>query len=68
MDSSKNSIIFCMFSLLASSGTLICCALPKITGGFQWVVNPRWVLEGGVIQDFNGPNDANYIISTRFHF
>ena len=28
MDSSKNSLIFCMFSLVASSGTLICCALP----------------------------------------
>ena len=40
----------------------------QITGGFQWVVNPRWVLEGGVIQDFNGPNDTNYILSTRFHF
>ncbi len=40
----------------------------QITGGFQWVVTPRWVLEGGVTQDLNGPDDTNYIISTRFHF
>lgn len=40
----------------------------QITGGLQWVVNPRWVLEGGVTQDLNGPNDTNYIVSTRFHF
>lgn len=40
----------------------------QVTGGFQWVVTPRWVLEGGVIQDLNGPDDTNYILSTRFHF
>ena len=40
----------------------------QITSGFQWVVTPRWVLEGGVTQDLNGPDDTNYIISTRFHF
>ena len=40
----------------------------QITGGFQWVVTPRWVLEGGVTQDLNGPDDTNYILSTRFHF
>lgn len=40
----------------------------QVTGGFQWVVTPRWVLEGGVTQDLNGPDDTNYIFSTRFHF
>lgn len=40
----------------------------QVTGGFQWVVTPRWVLEGGVIQDLNGPDDTNYLVSTRFHF
>ncbi len=42
--------------------------IQQFTGGFQWVVTPRWVLEGGVTQDLNGPDDTNYIISTRFHF
>lgn len=40
----------------------------QITGGLQWVVTPRWVLEGGIIQDINGPDDTNYIVSARFHF
>ncbi len=40
----------------------------QLTGGLQWVVTPRWVLEGGLTQDLNGPNDTNYIFSTRFHF
>lgn len=40
----------------------------QITSGFQWVVTPRWVLEGGVTKDLNGPHDTNYLISTRFHF
>lgn len=40
----------------------------QVTGGFQWVVTPRWVLEGGLIQDLNGPDDTNYLVSTRFHF
>lgn len=40
----------------------------QLTGGLQWVVTPRWVLEGGVTQDLNGPHDTNYIFSTRFHF
>lgn len=40
----------------------------QVTGGLQWVVTPRWVFEGGVTQDLNGPDDTNYIISTRFHF
>ena len=40
----------------------------QVTGGFQWVVTPRWILEGGVIQDLNGPDDTNFLVSTRFHF
>ena len=40
----------------------------QVTGGLQWVVTPRWVLEGGVTQDLNGPDDTNYIVSTRFRF
>jgi len=40
----------------------------QLTGGLQWVVTLRWVLEGGVTQDLNGPHDTNYIISTRIHF
>lgn len=40
----------------------------QLTGGLQWVVTPRWVLEGGVTKDLNGPHDTNYIFSTRFHF
>ena len=40
----------------------------QLTVGFQWVVTPRWVLESGVTQDLNGPDDTNYLISTRFHF
>ena len=40
----------------------------QVTGGFQWVVTSRWVLEGGVIQDLNGPDDTNFLVSTRFHF
>ncbi len=40
----------------------------QVTGGLQWVVTPRWVLEGGVTQDLNGPDDTNYIVSARFHF
>ena len=30
MDAGKNSLFFSVFALLASSGTLICCALPII--------------------------------------
>ena len=40
----------------------------QFAAGLQWVVTPRWALEGGIIQDLNGPDDTNYILSTRFHF
>ncbi|MEA3274076.1 MAG: hypothetical protein U9Q81_02015 [Pseudomonadota bacterium] len=31
-------------------------------------IHKRWVLEGAVVQDVNGPRDTQYILSTRFHF
>lgn len=40
----------------------------QLTAGFQWIVTPRWVLEGGFTQDLNGPHNSSYTISTRFHF
>jgi len=53
---------------LAGRGVEGNTVVQQFTGGLQWVVTPRWVLEGGVTQDLNGPNDTNYIFSTRFHF
>ncbi len=38
----------------------------QVTVGFQRVTK-RWVLEGGVIQDLNGPNYTRYLFSVRFH-
>ena len=38
----------------------------QTTVGLQWI-HPTWVLEGGVIQDINGPHDTQFIISTRIH-
>lgn len=38
----------------------------QATVGLQWV-HPTWVLEGGAIQDLNGPHDTKFIISTRIH-
>jgi hypothetical protein len=35
--------------------------------GLQWI-HRRWVLEGGVVRDLNGPHDTRYVISTRIHF
>ena len=40
----------------------------QFTAGFQWIVTPRWVVEGGLTQDLNGPHNTSYIFSTRFHF
>ena len=39
----------------------------QVTVGVQWV-HRRWVLEGGVVQDLNGPEDAQLVLSTRIHF
>ncbi len=38
----------------------------QATVGLQWV-HATWVLEGGVIQDINSPDDTQFIISTRIH-
>ena len=31
-------------------------------------IHKRWVLEGAVVQDLNGPDDSRIILSARFHF
>ena len=38
----------------------------QATLGLQWI-HSTWVLEGGVIQDINGPHDTQFIISARIH-
>jgi len=39
----------------------------QATVGVQWI-HQRWVLEGGVVQDLNGPRDTRVVLSTRIHF
>ncbi|MHB1142325.1 MAG: hypothetical protein ACYC1T_11300 [Sulfuricaulis sp.] len=39
----------------------------QVTAGLQWI-HRRWVLEGGVVQDLNGPEDTRLVLSTRIHF
>lgn len=39
----------------------------QITLGLQ-LVNPRWVIEGGIIKDINNDNNLSVMLSTRFHF
>lgn len=39
----------------------------QFTAGLQWI-HRRWVLEGGVVQDLNGPEDTRLVLSTRIHF
>ncbi|QFU22161.1 hypothetical protein FM038_008345 [Shewanella eurypsychrophilus] len=39
----------------------------QLTLGLQWV-NPRWVIEGGFIQNISNNNNSTIILSTRFHF
>ncbi len=39
----------------------------QVTAGLQWI-HLRWVLEGGIVQDLNGPQDTRLILSTRIHF
>jgi hypothetical protein len=39
----------------------------QLTGGLQWI-HRRWVLEGGIVQDLNGPQDTRIVLSTRVHF
>lgn len=39
----------------------------QFTAGLQWI-HRRWVLEGGVVRDLNGPKDRRFVLSTRVHF
>ncbi len=39
----------------------------QATAGLQWI-HRRWVLEGGVVQDLNGPEDTRFVLSVRIHF
>jgi hypothetical protein len=39
----------------------------QATVGLQ-SIHKRWVLEGAVVRDLNGPRDTQFIVSTRFHF
>lgn len=39
----------------------------QVTAGLQWIQR-RWVLEGGVVKDLNGPEDTRFVLSTRIHF
>jgi len=39
----------------------------QATVGLQ-SVRKRWVLEGALAKDLNGPNDTRFILSTRVHF
>jgi len=39
----------------------------QFTSGLQWI-HRRWVLEGGVVQDLNGPADTRLVLSMRIHF
>ncbi len=39
----------------------------QFTTGLQWI-HRRWVLEGGVVQDLNGPEDTRLVLSMRIHF
>lgn len=39
----------------------------QATTGLQWI-HSRWVLEGGVTRDLNGPQDTTALLSARWHF
>ncbi len=39
----------------------------QATGGLQWV-HRRWVLEGGITKDLNGPRERRALLSFRWHF
>lgn len=39
----------------------------QATVGLQ-SIHKRWIVEGAVVQDLNGPDDTRFILSTRFHF
>jgi len=39
----------------------------QITAGLQWL-HPKWVIEGGLVQDLNNEEEFRYLLSMRFHF
>jgi len=39
----------------------------QITAGMTWV-NPKWVIEGGIVKEINNQEDTHLVLSTRFHF
>jgi len=39
----------------------------QITIGLQ-LVNPTWVIEGGIVKNISNNNDLSVMLSTRFHF
>lgn len=39
----------------------------QVTGGLQRI-HRNWMLEGGVVQDLNSPDDTRIIFGARFHF
>lgn len=39
----------------------------QVTIGLQ-LVNPKWVLEGGLVKNLNNNNDLSLLLSTRIHF
>ncbi len=41
--------------------------LHQATVGLQWV-HPRWVLEGGLFKDINGPGELGALFSVRMHY
>jgi len=47
----------------AEGGTMV----HQVTIGLQWI-HRRWVLEGGFVQDLNGPQESRLLVGTRIHF
>ncbi|MCU7959901.1 MAG: hypothetical protein KZQ58_07865 [gamma proteobacterium symbiont of Bathyaustriella thionipta] len=39
----------------------------QATAGLQYITR-RWVMEGAVVRDLNGPDDTRFLFSTRVHF
>lgn len=39
----------------------------QLTLGLQWI-SQRIILEGGVVQDINGPHNTRYLVGARFRF
>ncbi len=41
--------------------------LHQLTVGLQWI-DQKWVLEGGLVKNFNNDNELRTLLSMRFHF